>query len=110
MRYSCSLWGVVGILTPTSPGKAAAILGAKNPLAALLYNEQHFHYPDGGGINEDLPSDAIARRLDHNRELMEMIGANSVPAMVFRAHGGRPVMVQGAPDAGQWKELLGELR
>lgn len=103
-------WVVVGILTPTSPGKAAAILGAKHPLAALRYNERHFHYPGGGGIEEDLPSDATARRLHHNRELMEMTGANSVPTLIFRARGGRPMMVQGAPDAAVWKALLRELR
>ena len=103
-------WVVVGILTATSPGKAAAILGAKDPLAALRYNEERFHYPGGGGIDEDLPSDAIERGLHHNRELMERIGANSVPTLVFRARGGRPTMVQGAPDAGAWKELLAEMR
>jgi len=102
-------WVVVGILTPSSPGKAAAILGAKDPLAALRYNERHFRYPGGGGIEEDPPSDAAARRLYHNQELMEMTGSNSVPTLIFRARAGRPAMVQGAPDAVAWKALLGEL-
>lgn len=50
-------WVPVAIVNATSLGKAAAILQAPDPVAALRQNEEHYHGESySGGIEEDIPS------------------------------------------------------
>jgi len=88
-------WVPVGILTATSAGKAAAILGAKDPRAAFYQNEDH--YNRGGGIEEDIPSAAVEQKLKANDALLARTGFGAVPLMLFEANDGTPILLQGAP-------------
>ena len=101
-------WVPVGILTTTSHGKAAAILEAKDPAAALRQNEEHYSRgAGGGGIKEDLISSTQTdQSLSTNEKILKMGGAGEVPAIVFRAKDGQVVHVVGAPPTDVVKKML----
>ena len=57
----------VAIVNATSLGKAAAILQAPDPRAALRRNEEHYHGESySGGIEEDIPSSETEQKLRAN--------------------------------------------
>lgn len=102
---------VVGYLTSTSQGKAAAILEAKDPLAALEYNERNFNRNGrGGGIDETLASDKTIAELDGNYRLLTATGSTAVPAMVVLDRHQVPRLVRGAPDPAYLSKVLDDLR
>lgn len=102
---------MVGILTPTSAGKAAALLAAKDPAAALSAYERGHMEQNGKSIAsgrvrpladaglkplEDIPAD-IERKLTANHRLMASLGLQATPAMVWREANGAVQMRTGAP-------------
>ena len=104
---------MVGILTPTSAGKAAALLGAKDPAAALdAYERGHAASnakllvsgcpkPLGDEGVEPLATvpPALAAQLDANAKLMASNGLRVTPALVWMDARGGVQMRQGAPIA-----------
>ena len=103
-------WVPVGLLTPTSEGKAAALLQARDPLAALRRSENDFNLSaagPGGGI---APARHIAgkTRMDLQANLSLLQGENmtGVPLMVFRRKDGGAALFMGAPTPAQLAELL----
>ena len=103
-------WVPVGLLTPTSGAKAAALLQARNPLAALEQNENDFNFSaegPGGGI---APAKNIASKtrmdLQANLALLQGENINGVPLMVFRRKDGGAALFIGAPTPAQLAELL----
>ena len=105
-------WLPVGVLMATSPGKAAAILEAKNRLAAFRRNEQGFSRASGFGQipEEPLPNPATKKELLMNAELLSLTGQEAVPDMVFRLKGGTPVIIQGAPPRHVLKQIIDQLQ
>lgn len=104
-------WIVVGYLTSTSQGKAAAILAAKDSFKALKYNERHFgRNNDLGGIDEILPSARIIGELEKNYRLLEATGADGVPAMVVDDRERGPTLVPGDPSPKDLRKILDNLR
>jgi len=102
---------IVGYLTPTSQGKAAAILTAKDPLKALEYNERNFgRHGDLGGIDEILPSNRTIRDLEKNYKLLQATGATGVPAMVVVDRDRGPTLIPGAPGPKDLRKILDNLR
>lgn len=101
-------WIPVGILTPTSPGKAAALLGAKDPLKALYYNENH--YDHGGGIEEDIPSSATEKKLHANAALLARTGFGAVPVMLFYTKDDTPYLIDGSPPKDQLAVILAHVK
>jgi thiol:disulfide interchange protein DsbG len=101
-------WIPTGTLTTTSKGKAAAILGAKDPLQAFYQNQDH--YKQGGGIEEDLASAAVEKKLAMNEELLARTPSGFVPAMLFRADDGTPMLVVGSPPQNKLKTLLSHVK
>jgi len=99
-------WIVVGILTTTSAGKAAAILSAKDPGAALERSERGFSGQGGGGIEETLPDDKTKAALEANQKLLSATGATGVPTIVFRNGQGRATKAVGGPSPGQLQRFL----
>ena len=97
-------WIPVGILATTSAGKAAAILGAKNPLQAFYYNEDH--YSKGGGIEEDLATPAVDKQLKANAALLARTGFGAVPIMLFHTSDDTPYLIQGSPPKDKLKIIL----
>jgi thiol:disulfide interchange protein DsbG len=106
----------VGFLTPSSAGKAAAILSAKDPLAALKLNENKFSTKGGpeGGIApasvavQNKMSDALnfnaSLLVNKEAEVLGIPGA-SVPFLVYR-QDGKIRYVPGLPDNKQWSEII----
>ena len=103
---------MVGILTPTSAGKAAALLTSKNPAAALAAHEQANTAVnakvmaagrpkplDDNGIKPlgKIPAAAQAQ-LDANEQLMENLQLRATPALIWRDDKGAVQTRTGAPD------------
>lgn len=101
---------MVGILTPTSAGKAAALLADKDPAAALAAYERGHMDQNGKSIAsgrarplgdaglkpmEDIPAD-IEGKLMANHRLMASLGLQATPAMVWRDGNGNVQMRTGA--------------
>lgn len=104
---------MVGILTPTSAGKAAVLLADKNPAAALAaYERSHSGEtaktlaagrpkPLGdGGLKPlaEIPP-AVQAQLDANEKLMAALGMQATPAFAWREANGQVQSRTGAPDA-----------
>ena len=108
---------IVGFLTPSSEGKAAAILSAADPVQALQENEVQFSMQRSGpqgGIAPASPQRVEKMRgvLHFNKSLLEgkefqLEGAPvvSVPLLVYR-QGNAIHYLSGLPDNAQWKALL----
>ncbi|MDE2274999.1 MAG: thiol:disulfide interchange protein DsbG [Burkholderiales bacterium] len=105
---------IVGILTPTSAGKAAALLAARDPAALLAAYEArnaaataraiaggHPRPLSDAGL-QPLPSIPPARQaeLDANARLMEQFGLQATPALVWRGADGALQLSQGMPEGG----------
>lgn len=96
---------MVGILGPTSGPKAAAILMAKDPAAALA---QHERDRGGGGIKPPAKVDpAVQAKLDANRALMQSLGSGATPTLFYRDAKGVVRSVQGAPSPEMLTAILG---
>lgn len=103
-------WIPVGFLEPSSVGKAAAILEAKDPHAALARNENGYHRPGGGGIQEVLPSRAAQAQLDRNLALFKETGAGGVPLIMWEDRSGRVRVQDGAVDKQTFAYLIHHIR
>ncbi len=91
-------WIPVGQLQSSSPGKAAAILSAPDPLAAFHHNENDWDFgesPDGGIRPLAHPSAAVQRQLKANAALMHRAGLHNFPVMLYRAASGRAHLIIG---------------
>lgn len=96
---------IVAILGPTSPGKAAALLSAQDPQAALTQHEQQH---GSGGIKplaQVLPK--VRAQLDANQMLMQQLGFSATPTILYRDGDGNLKNMQGAPSAEMLGRILG---
>ncbi|WP_407792403.1 thiol:disulfide interchange protein DsbG [Pigmentiphaga litoralis] len=104
---------IVGILTPTSPGKAAALLAAADPVAALRAHESaHVASTtemlksgqpkplEGKGLAplKSIPA-AISEKLNANQAIMATWGLHATPAVVWRDEKGAVQSRTGIPPA-----------
>lgn len=96
---------MVGILGPTSAGKAAALLSAQDPQAALTRHEQQH---GSGGVK---PSTQIAPKiraqLDANQTLMQQLGFAATPTTLYIDADGNLQNVQGAPSSEMLTKIFG---
>lgn len=88
---------VVGMLSPDSLGKAAALLAAGDPQAALGAHESAGRASTLKPLGE-IP-DEIADKLRANLELMAEMGASATPAIYYMDVKGRLQRQQGVPRA-----------
>ncbi len=110
---------VVGFLSPSSHAKAAAILSAADPRAALAKNESGFAIRDGrpeGGIAPADPT-LVAKEagilhrnfafLEGKESLLDSVppGVVTVPLLVYRSQGQEHYLVN-LPTEEQWQEIL----
>lgn len=107
-QYALQLrWIPVAILDATSLGKAAAILQAKDPKAALDFNERHYNTQAyTGSIAEEIPSSVTEARLRSNAALLDQVGIPVVPTMLFQAKSGEAMVIQGALSPVALKKVL----
>jgi len=96
---------MVGVIREDSPAKAAAIMAARDPSAALLENEHQF---DRGGI-KPLPSISrdIAAKLDANQVLMVEMGFQGTPGILFQDAQGQVQRRAGLPQGNDLQAVLG---
>ena len=111
---------MVGILTPTSSAKAAALLAEKNPAAALAAYERGHAAENAKALSSGRPRPlghdglkplanipaAIQAQLDANEKLMNAWGLQATPAVVWRDQTGSVQMRTGAPE-GALAEIFG---
>ncbi|WP_245966062.1 thiol:disulfide interchange protein DsbG [Pseudorhodoferax soli] len=86
---------LVGIIRGDSARKAATILSAPDPVAALEQNERN--YANGGIFPSAALSPAIQATLESNRKLMLDLGLRGTPALVSRNKEGAVETVAGYP-------------
>jgi thiol:disulfide interchange protein DsbG len=111
---------MVGILTPTSAGKAAALLKSSDPAAALATYERNQVGPTAKAMEAGRPrplDDAGLKplaaippttqaQLDANAALMANLGLQATPAMAWRDAAGALKTRTGAPSSAL-SEVLG---
>ena len=106
-------WVIVGVLHPSSEGKAAAILSAPDRLAALNHNEMDWDFGDipGGGIRPLQHPDAEVRgMLAANLALLHRAGLDTFPVMLYRGRDDHPHMVVGLLPPNQIAAVLDAAR
>ena len=109
-------WGLqvryvmVGIISSDSPGKAAAIIEARDPSVALDRNERQWaRLPDdlGGGIPPlQRPKPATAAALKANEQLMHDLGVQGTPALIYRSGDHVMHVIRSAADPAKLKSIV----
>jgi thiol:disulfide interchange protein DsbG len=93
------------VIGPNSAPRAAAVLNAADPGAALHEHEQSF------GRSTIKPADKIsadtAHRLDANAELMDGLGISGTPAVIYKDKTGTLRMATGLPQPDQINAIFG---
>ena len=96
---------MVAVLGPTSPGKAAAILSAPDPQAALTQHQQQ--HGSGGMKPLAQISPKVRAQLDANQQLMQQLGFSGTPATLYKDADGKLQNVEGAPSAEMLVKIMG---
>ena len=98
---------LVGFLDPgSSQEKAAYILQAKDPLAAILENEKKSNMEHFGGVPEVLPDARSEKILKDNLALLTSIGQKIVPTMIYPEKDGSYQVVQKALGPNSLRDVL----
>lgn len=98
---------VVGILGDSSIKKAAAILGSKDPKAALEKNESGFRHHSGAITPlAHVPGSLRREVADHNR-LMQQFGLNGTPGLVWEDGRGQVQTSNGLPPSDELNRIFG---
>lgn len=102
-------WIPVAYLTESSAGKAAAILEAKDPVAALRENEQKYNMQshEGGIKGLAKPGANSVPQLQANAGLMRKIGASGTPALVWKDGQGKVHVHAGMPRLSELPAITG---
>ena len=105
-------WVPVGVLTPSSLPKAAAILQAPDPLKAFYKNEDDYDFASngqpGGGIEPAATITPKAREeLAHNLALYNDHKLFGVPVILWRGAGGKASLLVGEPPDPRLMNILG---
>ncbi len=110
---------IVGILTATSPAKAAALLADKNPAQALEAYERSHAGATAKALASGRPRPLddiglkplgtipapVQAQLDGNEKLMSELGLRATPAVVWKDDSGAVQMLTGIPDGALAKVL-----
>jgi len=99
---------LVGVITPNSIPKAAAILQSANPSEALAKHESGF--ANGGITPASTISDATSEELTINASLMDALGIQATPAIVYEDGKGDAHVFYGLPSADELQQILSPKR
>ncbi|MDE3142310.1 MAG: thiol:disulfide interchange protein DsbG [Pseudomonadota bacterium] len=90
---------LVAVVKRSSFDKAAAILSAKNPAAALQQDQAAFDpKTEEGGIKPDTaPTKAVTDRISANNALMSKAGGDGTPMLLFCSKDGSVQQLEGLP-------------
>ena len=96
---------MVGILKADSVPKAATIVAADDPSAALERHEQNYAV---GGITaaDDIPESA-RDKVTANNDLMSALGYFATPTILYRDANGEIAVKQGMPRGDEIEQILG---
>lgn len=108
-------WVVLGMLTPSSLPKAAAILQAANPLQAFHTNESDYDFAangqPGGGITPATTITSKAREdLARNLAIYRSHKLFGVPVLLWRAASGHASLLVGVPSDAELKGIIESCR
>ena len=104
-------WIVLGMLTPSSLPKAAAILQAANPLQGFHTNEADYDFAangqPGGGITPATTITPKAREeLSRNLAIYRANKLFGVPVLLWRTAGGHASLLVGVPSDAELKGII----
>lgn len=96
---------LVGILKQDSAPKAATILAAEDPSAALNRSERNY---DQGGIEvaDNIP-DTARQKVADNNALMKSLGYFATPTILYKKANGDVSVKQGLPQGSEVTEIFG---
>lgn len=102
------VWVPVAIMGPKSVSQGAALMQATDPVATMSAHEQSIRAGQGGmSASSSVPDDVLAA-IKSNSQLLDRLGANSVPFMVARhARNGQVITQAGALSTEALNEFLG---
>jgi thiol:disulfide interchange protein DsbG len=98
---------MVGVLGGSSPGKAAAILAAKDPGRAFAENESGFRNHSGAIKPASAISDAVHKQLSEHQSLMQRFGFDGTPGLVWKTESGDIETANGMPPPEQLAAIFG---
>ncbi|MDN5925742.1 MAG: thiol:disulfide interchange protein DsbG [Hyphomicrobiales bacterium] len=98
---------MVGVIRADSAAKAAAILEADDPGAALTFNE--VNHAEGGIDPLETISEKSRTLLDSNVKLMRQLGFGGTPGLVARGEDGKLSFQSGVPHGSALENLFGQL-
>lgn len=96
---------MVAVIAPQSAGRAAALLDASDPQAAMAKHERAFGHSPVQPLR-DVPA-ATARRIEANNALMDRLGISGTPATVYKDEQGKIRMAVGMLPPGKIKAIFG---
>ena len=102
-------WVPVAYQKDNSAALAAAVMGAKDRVAALRENETRYRaksYDGGIKAAAKVPAD-LAIELEENMTLMGRFGMSGTPALVWKDAGGRVQTHLGMPPLSKLPEITG---
>lgn len=97
---------LVGVIRADSANKAAAILTAKSPSEAFTLNEQR--HAEGGIKGVEKVSADVQAKLDTNAALMEELGFQGTPGILFQDETGAIQSRSGMPAPEDMRTVLGQ--
>ena len=102
------VWVPVAIMGPKSVPQGAALMQATDPVATMSAHEQSILSGQGGmSASSSIPDDVLAA-IKTNSQLLDRLGADSVPFMVARhARNGQVITQAGALSTEALGEFLG---
>ncbi|QHE85355.1 thioredoxin fold domain-containing protein [Hydrogenophaga sp. BPS33] len=88
------VWLPVAIMNAKSAPQGAAIMTAANPVETMTAHEQQLLGGSGGmSASADIPAE-VMQTIKHNTDLLERLGATSVPFIVAKHQGSGAVITQ----------------
>jgi thiol:disulfide interchange protein DsbG len=102
-------WVPVAYQQPSSVGRAAAIMQARDRVAAMRVNELGYQEAkfDGGIAPVARVSPAMAAQLRANTQLMQQFGAPGTPALAWKDADGRVQFNVGVPHLSALPQITG---
>ncbi len=101
------VWLPVAFISPKSLPQGAALLQAAQPGETMSAHEHSLLAGAGGiGASSDIPAE-IEAAIKTNTELLNRLGAESVPFIVAQSASGQPVLQAGSMDTAALAALLG---
>ncbi|MHB8252992.1 MAG: hypothetical protein ACYDEV_04700 [Acidiferrobacter sp.] len=102
----------VAYLTPSSTGKAAALLEAQDPVAAMRQAQAHYDWKTGSAIAPRALTPKVKSELAHNLQLdTEAAGFPLVPILIYQKTDGTVRIINsGAPPAWALKQIAASIK